>query len=205
MHDINTIEFSQLLASRICHDLISPVTAVNNGIELLLEGDDDEDSRKRALELVEDSAKAAALKLKLMRAAFGAGQSLPEFSSKKDILDLCQPIAGKNKVDILWDNPDSPTFDRTQTRLFLNLFLILIEALPRGGMIEFTVEEESIEAIVSGQKLIFSDEKIAYLTKQQTVPVEPRFIGYIILHILSEGNAFEVSKQDNSLTVKVGL
>ena len=65
MNNIDQIEFAQLLASRICHDLISPVAAVNNGIELLLEEDDDADSRKQALELIDDSAKMAAIKLKM--------------------------------------------------------------------------------------------------------------------------------------------
>lgn len=200
---MDTIEFSQLLASRICHDLISPVSAVNNGLELLLEEDDDAESRKRALELVEDSAKTTALKLKLMRAAFGAGQSLPEFSSKNDLLALIQPIATKNKVEILWDSLEGQQFNRTQTRFILNLFLVLLEALPRGGVIEFSAQDDVVECVLNSQKLIFSEEKIAYLSKQQDVPQEPRFIGFTILHHLAEAKNFQINKQDNQMTLKI--
>ena len=71
------LELAGLLASKICHDLISPISAVNNGLELLEEEDDDPQMRSRALELVTQSAKAASIKLQMMRFAFGIGQTLP--------------------------------------------------------------------------------------------------------------------------------
>ncbi len=207
MNTIDAMEFAQLLASRICHDLISPVAAVNNGIELLLEeNDDDIESRNRALELIEDSAKVAAIKLKLMRAAFGAGQTLQDNCSKNELLALCQPIAVKNKVDILWDDSDNQHFSRTQSRLILNLFMILLEALPRGGMIELSTQEtpqELLRCVVDSQKLMFSDDKIAYLSGKQAIPHEPRYIGFTILHLLAEGKIYDVEKNENQLTIKL--
>lgn len=203
MNNIDAIELAQLLASRICHDLISPVAAVNNGIELLQEeSDDDIDSRNRALELIEDSAKVAAMKLKLMRAAFGAGQTLSDNCSKNELLSLCQPIAFKNKVDILWDDSDNQHFSRTQSRLILNLLLVLLEALPRGGIIELSTET-TIKCIINSQKLMFSDEKIAYLSGKETPPNEPRYVGFIILNILANEKIFDVHKNDNQLIIEL--
>ncbi len=204
MNTINSMEFAQLLASRICHDLISPVAAVNNGIELLLDDtDDDSDSRKSALELIDDSAKMAAVKLKLMRAAFGAGQVLSDNASMNDLLGLLNPIAEKNKVNIVWENPDNHYFHLTQSRLILNVMLILLESLPRGGNINMTTTDEKIEWRVTSEKLIFSDEKIAYLSGTQTVPVEPRYIGFVVVQLLAGTQKFNVNKIDNHLTINL--
>jgi histidine phosphotransferase ChpT len=202
---VNSLEFAQLLASRICHDLISPISAVNNGIELLLEDDNEQDplSYKRALELVEESAHISALKLKLMRAAFGAGQSLPDNNKPKDFLDLCQPIAAKNKVQILWDNNDETyILNRTQGQIILNLILLFMESLPRGGMIEFTHDKNHFDCKIESEKLFFSDEKISYLLGIHPIPTEPRYIGFMVLHFLSPETKYVIEKNNNSLNIK---
>jgi histidine phosphotransferase ChpT len=69
---MNAIDLASLLCSRLCHDLLSPVGALNNGIELLADEQDPE-MRERCLELLAESAKASANKLKFYRLAFGAG------------------------------------------------------------------------------------------------------------------------------------
>ena len=69
---MNAVELASLLCSRLCHDLLSPVGALNNGIELLADEQDPE-MRERCLELLAESARASANKLKFFRLAFGAG------------------------------------------------------------------------------------------------------------------------------------
>jgi len=202
----NPLEFSQLLASRICHDLISPVSAVNNGLELLLEEDEnDPEARRRALELIEDSAKISALKLKLMRAAFGAGQSLPDSNTPTNLLMLCQPIADKNKIQILWDHSDEITLNRDQGRIMLNLILILLESLPRGGMIEISQTQNHINCTVQSQKIIFPENKIAFLQGVEDAPFEPRYIGFIILKLLLNKMAYDVEKKDTMLSLSLDI
>jgi histidine phosphotransferase ChpT len=202
MKTLDSLQFAQLLASRICHDLISPVCAVNNGIELLLEEKDDADSRQNALELIEDSAKMAAIKLKMMRAAFGAGQVLSENCSVNDLLSLCQPIADKNKVSVQWHNPDNRCFNLNEGRLILNLMLVILEALPRGGDIQIDTHQ-GISFSIASQKLIFSDDKVAYLTGTQEIPVEPRYIGFYLLKLLANTQHYAIQKQDNQLEIKL--
>ena len=68
---MNAIELASLLCSRLCHDLLSPVGALNNGLELMADEQDPE-MRERCLELLAESAKASASKLKFFRLAFGA-------------------------------------------------------------------------------------------------------------------------------------
>ena len=68
---MNAVDLASLLCSRLCHDLMSPVGALNNGIELMADEQDPE-MRDRCVELLADSAKATANKLKFFRLAFGA-------------------------------------------------------------------------------------------------------------------------------------
>ena len=68
---MNAIDLASLMCSRLCHDLMSPVGALNNGIELLADEQDPE-MRERCLELLSESARASANKLKFFRLAFGA-------------------------------------------------------------------------------------------------------------------------------------
>ena len=74
---MNAIELASLLCSRLCHDLLSPVGALNNGLELMADEQDPE-MRERCLELLAESAKASASKLKFFRLAFGAGGGFGE-------------------------------------------------------------------------------------------------------------------------------
>src|SRR5690349_24069014 len=74
---MNSVELASLLCSRLCHDLLSPVGALNNGIELLADEQDPE-MRERCLELLAESARATANKLKFFRLAFGAGGGFGE-------------------------------------------------------------------------------------------------------------------------------
>ena len=68
---MNAVDLASLLCSRLCHDLLSPVGALNNGIELLADEQDPE-MREHCLELLAESARASANKLKFFRLAFGA-------------------------------------------------------------------------------------------------------------------------------------
>src|SRR6476659_9781982 len=74
---MNPVDLASLLCSRLCHDLMSPVGALNNGIELLADETDPE-MRERCLELLADSARASANKLKFFRLAFGAAGGFGE-------------------------------------------------------------------------------------------------------------------------------
>ncbi|MEM6603832.1 MAG: histidine phosphotransferase family protein [Pseudomonadota bacterium] len=180
------LELAQLLASRICHDLISPVAAVNNGLELLEEDDEGGEMRERALELVMDSARVAAAKLQIMRSAFGAGQTLPEQSSQSDLWELLKPISEKNNISFEWNNLQREYFTRNESRLLLNMLLLACEALPRGGKISIQAEEKGFCLSLTGSKVIFPQDKEDFLCDSKEKPTEPRFIGLYLVRLLAE-------------------
>src|SRR3546814_2401961 len=84
---IDSIDFASLLCSRLCHDLLSPVGALNNGLELMADETDPE-MRQRCLDLLADSAKTSANKLKFFRLAFGSAGGFGDARSEEHTSEL---------------------------------------------------------------------------------------------------------------------
>ena len=88
-----SLDLASLLCSRLCHDMLSPVGALTNGLELLADEKDPE-MRQRCFELLEQSAKTSANKLKFFRLAFGAaggfGDMVPVSEARSLIDSLVQ-------------------------------------------------------------------------------------------------------------------
>ncbi len=122
-----------LLCARICHDLVSPVSALGAAIEVL----DDEDSidmRDDALDLIRTSSKAAAAKLQFLRLAFGAGGSAPGIIGTATLKTLIEGVYGEAKADLVWKvAPDG--LDKPSSRLLLNLSMLAFQSVPRGGSV----------------------------------------------------------------------
>ena len=149
---MNSVDFASLLCSRLCHDLMSPVGALNNGIELL--GDEtDPEMRERCLELLSDSAKATANKLKFFRLAFGAGGGFGEEVDTAEAQSALEGLFGAdNKLELGWV-VESEKLPKGAVKLLLNLALIAGDALVRGGRLDVGAErrDNEIEIAVRGE------------------------------------------------------
>jgi len=136
-------DLAALLCSRVCHDIISPVGAINNGLELLDEGGADSD----AMDLIRTSALNASVRLKFARLAFGAsgsvGASIDTGEAEKAAKDFA---AAEKKTEVTWSGPRA-IIAKNRVKLLLNLFLIAYGAIPRGGSIEITLENPEFDAI----------------------------------------------------------
>src|SRR3569623_1784354 len=99
---MNPVDLASLLCSRLCHDLMSPVGALINGIELLAD-EQDPDMREKCLELLADSARASANKLKFFRLAFGAAGGFGEEIDTREARAALEGLFGENnKVTLGW-------------------------------------------------------------------------------------------------------
>src|SRR4051795_13564093 len=99
---MNPVDLASLLCSRLCHDLMSPVGALNNGIELLSD-EQDPDMRDKCLELLADSARASANKLKFFRLAFGAGGGFgEEIDTREAHIALDGVFGPERRIELGW-------------------------------------------------------------------------------------------------------
>ncbi len=147
-----------MLCSRLCHDMLSPVGALSNGLELLADEKDPE-MRARCFELLEQSAKISADKLKFFRLAFGAAGGFGDAVASEEPRALISALVGDNgRVALNWA-VSSDTLPKPAVKVLLNLAAIGIDALPRGGTLDVGAElrEGACEIAVraSGARIAF--------------------------------------------------
>ncbi|MBB3859649.1 histidine phosphotransferase ChpT [Novosphingobium hassiacum] len=155
---VSPIDLASLLCSRLCHDLLSPVGALSNGLELLADEKDPE-MRQRCFELLEQSAKASADKLKFFRLAFGAAGGFGEQIAVGEARALVDALAGSNgRVSVNWMF-GVDALGKPAVKTLLNLALIGLDALVRGGTLDIGAEvlDGSTEIVVraAGQRIAF--------------------------------------------------
>ncbi|WP_029728641.1 histidine phosphotransferase family protein [Sphingomonas sp. UNC305MFCol5.2] len=203
--NISPTDFASLLCSRLCHDLLSPVGALNNGLELLADEHDPE-MRARCLELLSESAKASANKLKFFRLAFGAAGGFGETVDTREAQAAIEGLFGDNhRVTIGWMVED-PVLPKQAIKVLLNLALIGGDALIRGGQLDIGAEivDGSIEIVVraDGPRIVLDSElRGALAGGQEDMPVTPRAAAAFLAHALvtqGEGT-LQVSPPDSEV------
>jgi histidine phosphotransferase ChpT len=138
----------ELMASRVCHDLVSPVSAIGNGLELIEESatipqDDD------ALQLCMGSQRRASALLQAFRMAFGAGQVS---ESLADVRRLATDLLQQGKVRLDWQvEAVAPPLVRGSARMLLNMIMLGAECLPRGGTLHVRCNAQGLEVSAEGQ------------------------------------------------------
>ena len=138
---MNDLDFAALLVSRVCHDLVSPVGAVVNGLEVL-EDETDAAMRADALRLVAASAEQAAARLQFARVAFGAAGSA---RAELDLGEVARIIAGLlkgGKVELVWAYP-AVNWPKDWAKLLMNAILSAADCLPRGGRVRVDASGDS--------------------------------------------------------------
>ena len=149
---MKAVDFASLLCSRLCHDLMSPVGALNNGIELMADEQDPE-MRDRCVELLADSAKATANKLKFFRLAFGAGGGFGDLIDANEARVALEGIFGaERRIELGWMVADEK-LSKGAMKLLLNLALIAGDALVRGGRLDIGAETtgNGLEIAIRGE------------------------------------------------------
>lgn len=196
---MSSVDFASLLCSRLCHDLLSPVGALNNGIELLADEHDPE-MRARVLELLADSARASANKLKFFRLAFGAaGGFADQVDAREAKVAIEGLFSGGGKVELGWMVGDA-TLSKPAIKLLLNLALIAGDALVRGGRLDVGAETrgQTTEIVVraEGPRLVLDPElRKALLGDADEATLAPRAAAAWLAHRLATdtGGSIQIS------------
>ncbi len=134
------LELAALISSKICHDVISPVGAIYNGLEIL--GDDsDPSSRDYAMDVIRNVTVQASARLQFARFAFGAAGSAGAEIDLQTAREISQGFIGDTKHKLSWSAP-SGYLPKNQVKLLLNLVAISVNALPRGGNIDVVIDDD---------------------------------------------------------------
>lgn len=134
---LSALELASLLASRLCHDLISPVGAINNAMELYEEGLGDEE----ALGLIRMSAANASARLQFARLAYGTAGSAGDSLSLAEAEKLARNYLGNDKTDLRWQ-ANMLYLPKDKAKFLLNMVVLAAAAIPRGGQISVLIEEK---------------------------------------------------------------
>jgi histidine phosphotransferase ChpT len=142
----DTLELAALLCSRVCHDLISPVGAIVNGLEVLDDNPKPED-REFALDLIRKSAKTASARLQFCRLAFGAAGSSGVQIDLGDAQTMARGHLEDSKTTIAWNLPRL-LLPKNKVKLLLNMLVIAQQTIPRGGVL-------TVDAVGEGDAMGF--------------------------------------------------
>jgi len=202
-------DLAALMCSKLCHDLISPIGALGNGLEVLAD-ESDGPLRQDALDLIGASAKAAAAKLQFARLAFGMA------GGTGGTLDLGQAARAATdyfdttKAHLDWD-PKQSSAPKDLVRLCLNLMLVALDCIPRGGRVSATLEPGADDRFAftvqaAGQGARITEPTRAAMAGTMALEeldarlVQPYFTGHLA-RIL--GGELSVEPGEGEITLKV--
>ena len=134
------LELAALISSKICHDVISPVGAIYNGLEILGE-DGDPSARDYAMDVIRNVTMQASARLQFARFAFGAAGSAGAEIDLGTAREISEGFIGDAKHQLTWSAPTG-FLPKNQVKLLLNLIAISVNALPRGGTIAVSIDED---------------------------------------------------------------
>ena len=144
---LDPLDLAALLCSRVCHDVISPVGAIVNGLEVL-EEEKDAEMRAIATDLIKKSARTASNKLQFCRLAFGSAGSAGAFIDTGDAEQVARNLLSDDRTKIEWNAPRA-LMPKNKVKLILNMCLIGAAAIPRGGLLRIDVIGEGDDASLS--------------------------------------------------------
>jgi histidine phosphotransferase ChpT len=191
-------ELAALLCSRICHDVISPVGALNNGIELLEEPGAEED----AMALVRVSARNASARLQFMRIAYGAAGSATSQIDTGDAENVAHAYMANEKSELTWTGLRAYQ-PKAVVKLILNLVIIANGSVPRGGTLEVEIPSEangnSITVKAAGPMIRVSEKFITLYNNQKLdEPIDAHAVQYYYTLLLAKEAKLELSVNVNS-------
>ena len=190
---LSDLDLSALLCSRVCHDVISPVGAIANGLELMDDPENDQETKTAALDMVRRAANVATAKLKFCRIAFGASGSAGAQIDMGEAGDIAQAFVGEEKVKLDWQVPRENR-PKQDVKLLLNMLLLAIEGLPRGGVITMTAEGAGFVVKAKGDRAKLKEAIVAVIDgKSDLAALDARLVQPYYARMLSQAQGLKLS------------
>lgn len=206
---IADIRFAEMLTTKFCHDIAGPVGAVNNGVEFL--ADDDPEMQAQAIKLIANSSSEAMVRLQFYRQAYGVNTSDSSVNIG-DARKIAVDYFGQAKANLHWPEEYSEVsglaLTSMQRKIILNLFIVAIAVLPRGGDVEFSIGESDIQVAAKGPAIKFSEIEADFLNGKKTVEdIDSRTVQlyYTYCMIESLGKKFDIRANDKEVRFKLAI
>jgi histidine phosphotransferase ChpT len=177
------LDLAALLCSRLCHDLISPVGAIINGLEVM-EEDKDEETKTFALDLIKKSATQASAKLQFYRLAFGAAGSAGAQIELGDAEKAARGVLEDGKTTLVWNLPRT-LVAKNRAKLLLNMLLVASGSIPRGGTLTAEPVGEGYEVTARGLNARLGPATADFLAGRPEEPVNAHAIQPVYAGILA--------------------
>ncbi len=203
----------ELLASRICHDLISPVGAINNGLEFMEEAGDDPESIKQASELIGHSAQAAAARLQAFRIAYGAGGRDGNIKPEDIQKTFGALTRADGKIRQSWDPFSSLGIDSKTpgfAKVLMGAMMLAMEGLPKGGTV-YVDPGSATETLIRAEgegAIVRENVEQALARSLPPEEIDPRLVHPYALSLIAESYGFIILLKetgDNRVTYSVAF
>jgi len=180
------IDFAALLCSRLCHDLVSPVGAMANGIEILTE-EEDPAMRGQVMELLAHSLRQTSARLGFFRLAFGAAGGLGEALDSEEVHRALDSLLTTGRVSLDW-RLEATALDKSLVKLLLNVALVASEALLRGGFLSVAADRADLVIIAEGTRFLLPEATQKALSGAlEEAAVDPRTAPAFLAGQLAKG------------------
>jgi histidine phosphotransferase ChpT len=188
---LGALDLAALLCSRLCHDLISPVGAIINGLEVM-EEDKDEETKSFALDLIKKSAGQASAKLQFCRLAFGASGSAGAQIELGDAEKAARGLLEDGKTTLAW-NLARALVPKNRVKLLLNLLLVASGTIPRGGTLTANPMGDGYQVTARGLNARLSPATVDLLAGTPAEAVNAHAIQPFYTGILARDCGFKIS------------
>ena len=147
MTQTDSAQLNALLGSRICHDLISPLGAIGNGVELLqMSGI----GNSAEMSLISDSVAAANTRVRLFRIAFGAAEP-GQVLARAELLSVARTVGADRRMRVEWSPPEQ--LSRCEGKLAILLLLVAESCLPFGGDVRVVTAQNRITIALTAPRM----------------------------------------------------
>lgn len=191
------LNLAALIGSRICHDLISPIGAINNGLELLgMTGPADGPE----MALISESVENAGARIRFFRVAYGAAGE--QMMGPSEVGSILNDLSKGGRLDIRWDIEDPQP--RAEVRLVFLGLQCLETAMPYGGKIDICLQDGNWTLAGAAGKLIIDQELWDIVTGREPDPnVSPAQVQFALLPLLAQDVARTISAQISDTELKL--
>ena len=195
----NNADFAALIGSRICHDLISPIGAINNGMELM---EMSQPIRSQEMELIAESVSNASARIRFFRIAFGAADQ--QMVGRPEVISILKDSYTTSRLSVAWGPLDGQP--RRLVRLTFLAILCLETAMPYGGRIEIAIDGDEMALTGHADKFNVDETLWGMLDGGSDIQgLRPAQVQFGLLHHIAadEGRALSITRGETSLRIIV--